>query len=209
METISAMPEWLRTIIIGAVSAALGFFGKELWSWLKEQREKKQGRRARLEELSRLLDESGSLFRSQRTQAERLLESIKSSQPECINPDFSLDQIFSQAFPNLTPEQLGLHTIIRGVTATSMKRINSETANWLKRDDFFTNTTNSPAQLKRLAEELQKLRLHLGEWHSKFSSVFENDKTVALNYLADEQEHGTGFPVGIESVVQQVLQEGL
>lgn len=209
METLTAMPEWLRTAIITAVSAALGFFGKELWSWWNKQREKKQGQRARLEQLDRLLDESGSLFRSQRAQAQRLLESIERSQPSCIQPNLSLDQIFSRAFANLTPEERRLHAVIRGVTATSMKRVNSEMADWLRREDFFTAATDSPAQLKHLAEELRQLRLHLDEWHSKFSSVFELDTTVALNYLADEQKHGTGFPIGIESVAKQVLREGL
>jgi hypothetical protein len=209
MEALSALPEWLRTAIVGAVSGALGFFGKELWSWWNKQRDKKQGQRARLEQLDRLLDESGSLFSSQRAQAQRLLEGIERSQASCIQPNLSLDQIFSRAFANLTPEELRLHAVIRGVTATSMKRVNSEIADWLRRDDFFTATTHSAAQLEHLAEELRKLRLHLDEWHSKFSSVFELDRTVALNYLADEQEHGTGFPVGIESVVKQVLREGL
>jgi hypothetical protein len=209
MDSPSAMPEWLRTAIIGAVSAALGFFGKELWSWWNKQRQKKQGRRARLERLDRLLDESGSLFRSQRAQAQRLVESIAHSQPSCIKPNLSLDQIFSLAYANLSPEELRLHDVIRGVTATSMKRVNSEIVDWLRRDDFFTATTDSPVELKHLAKELRKLRLHLGEWHAKFSSVFELDRTIALNYLADEQEHGTRFPVGIEDVVKQILREGL
>jgi len=203
------MPEWLQKAIIGAVSAVLGFFGKELWSWWKKQRAEKQGRRTRLKELDRLLDESGSLFRSQRAQAQRLFENIKSAQLSCIEPKLSLDQIFSRAFANLSPEELRLHAVIRGVTATSMKRINSEMADWLRRDDFFTTTADSSAQLQHLAEKLRQLRLHLDEWHSKFSSVFEHDGTVALNYLADEQEHGTGFPVGIEDLVKQVLREGL
>ena len=209
MDSSTGMPEWLRTAIIGAVSAALGFFGKELWSWWIKQRQKKQSRRARLERLDRLLDEAGSLYRSQKAQGNRLVESIAHSKPYCIKPNLSLDQIFSLVYANLSPEELRLHDVIRGVTATSIKRVNSEIVNWLRRDDFFTATTDSPVKLKHLAEELRKLRLHLDEWHAKFSSVFELDRTIALNYLADEQEHGTGFPVGIEDVVKQALREGL
>ena len=90
-----------------------------------------------------------------------------------------------------------------------MKRVNSEMADRLRRDAFCTVSTDTPVQLKHLAENLRRLRLHLDEWHAKFSSVFERDATIALNSLADEQEHGTGFPVGIESVVKQVLREVL
>ena len=205
MESLSSIPEWVGTAIVGAVFAVVGFFGKELWDWWRKRHESKQARRVRLEQLGRLLDESGNLFRSQRAQAQRLFESIEQSQPSVVQPGLSLDQVFSRAFVHLTPEEAQLHAIIRGVSETSLKRVNAEMTDWLRSDDWFKGARHSSERLNHLARELQQLELHLNEWHAKFSSVFEKDRTVALNYLADEQEHGTGFPVGIESLVQQVL----
>jgi hypothetical protein len=206
MEFFSKMPHWLGTAIVGGVSAAIGFLAKELWRYWKKHRESEQARRLRLEQLDGLLDESGSLFRSQRAQARRLFESIERYHISAVKPGLSLDQVFSLAFSQFSPEEAQLHAIIRGVTATSLRRINVEMAHWLKGDNWFKRAHHSP-QLDRLSKELRQLELHLNEWHAKFSSVFEDDKTLALNYLADEQKHGTGFPIGIEKVVQEALKD--
>lgn len=184
MELLTQIPDWLGTAVFGAVSAVIGFCAKNLWGWWSKQHETKRQRRARLEQLDRLLDESGNLFRSQRSQAQRLFESVQHAQPSVIEPDLSLDQVFSRAFPKLTRDETQLHTIIRGVTETAMRRINTETADWLQNDDWFKQAKHSSDQLNRLAGELQKLELHLNEWHAKFSSVFQKDQTLALNYLS-------------------------
>src|SRR5207244_4455053 len=105
--------------------------------WWKKRHESKQQRRARLEQLARLLDESGNVYRSQRSQAQRLLDRIRVSQPSVIKTGDSFDQQFSRAFPALSAEEAQLHAIIRGVTQTAVKRANSEMATWLRNDDWF------------------------------------------------------------------------
>lgn len=205
MEEIAKIPEWLGTAIVGAVFAVIGFFAKNLWEWLCKRHESSRQRHARLEHLDRLLDESGNLFRSQRAQAQRLLESLERSQPAIIDPDLSLDQIFSRGFARLSSDEAQLHAIIRGVTATAMKRVNADMSNWLRDDDYFKQSKSRDDQHNRLAHKLQDLELHLNEWHANLSALFETDQTLALNYLADEQEKGTGFPVSIESAVKQAL----
>jgi hypothetical protein len=205
MQSLSQIPEWLGTAIAGAVSAIVGFFSRNLWDWYKKHYESRGARRERLEHLDRLLDESRNLFRSQRAQAQRLLESISQSDPSVQESDLSLDQIFSRAFAQFLPEEKQLHSIVRGVTATSLRRVNQEMSDWLSKDDWFKQPKHKTELHNRLARELQQLELHLNEWHAKFLYVFEEDRTIALNYLADEQRQGTGFPQNIESLVKQVL----
>ncbi len=207
MEILNQIPEWFGIAVLGAVTSVIGFFANNLWKWWNNQHESKRQRRARLERLDRLLDESLNLFLSQRSQAQRLFESIQRTQPSIIAPDLSLDQVFSRAFSNLSRDEAQLHKIIRGVTETALRRVNTEMADWLRNDDWFKQAKHSSNQLNQLATELQQLELHLNEWHAKFLSVFQNDQFLALNYLADEQKQGTGFPVGIESLVKQVLKE--
>jgi hypothetical protein len=143
MEEIAKIPEWLGTAIVGAVSAIVGFFGKNLWEWWRKRHESNRQRHARLERLDRLLDESGNLFRSQGAQAQRLVESLARSQPAIIDPPgLSLDQIFSRGFAKLSSDEAQLHAIIRGVTATAMKRVNTNMSNWLQDDDWFKQNQN-------------------------------------------------------------------
>lgn len=118
----------------------------------------------------------------------------------------SLDQIFAREFDQLSPEEEQLNAIIRGVTATSVRRINQDMSNWLSKDDWLTQLKHKPELFNRLSKELQQLELHLNQWHAKFLSVFEKDTAIALSYLADEQQQqGTGFPRELESLVKQVL----
>jgi hypothetical protein len=206
MDELVRIPTWLGAAIVGGLSAVIGFFGKNLWEWWSKQRESRNQRRARLEHLGRLLDESRNLFLSQRAQAQRLVENISISQPDVIEWGLSLDQIFSRAFPNFSPDEARLHAIIRGVTRSAMRRVNEDMSNWLRNDDWFKQDQRGINYHNILAKDLRQLQLHLNEWHSKFFSAFEPDQTLALNYLADEQEQGTGFPVGIEEALKKALE---
>jgi len=78
---------------------------------------------------------------------------------------------------------------------------------WLRHDNWFKRSSGKSKALDDLGNTLRQLEQHLNEWEAKYASVFENDPKVTMNYLADEQEHGTGFPIGIELVVKQALAE--
>ena len=209
LQSLSSLPEWLGTAIASAVAAVVGFFANNLWNWWSKRNESRQARRVRLEHLDRLLDESRNLSRSQRAQAQRLFESICQSHPSAVMSGLSLDQIFSRAFDQFSPEEEQLHAIIRGVTKTSIRRLNQEMSDWLSKDDWFKQPKHKSELFNRLAKELQQLELHLNEWHAKFLSVFEKEITTALSYLADEQKQGTGFPKEIENLVKHVLGRSL
>jgi hypothetical protein len=205
IQSLASMPEWLGTAMASAVAAVVGFFANTLWNWWSKHNESREARHLRLEHLDRLLDESRNLSRSQRAQAQRLVERIGQSQPSALKAGLSLDQIFARAFEQFSPEEEQLHAIIRGVTATSIRRINQDMSNWLSKDDWFKQPQHKSELFNRLAKELQQLELDLNQWHAKFLSVFEKDTAIALSYLADEQKQGTGFPKELESLVKLVL----
>jgi hypothetical protein len=202
---LASMPEWFGTAMASAVAAVVGFFANTLWNWWSKHKESREARRLRLEHLDRLLDESRNLSRSQRAQSQRLVDRIGQSQPSALKAGLSLDQIFARAFEQFSPEEEQPHAIIRGVTATSIRRINQDMSDWLSKDDWFKQPKHKSELFNRLAKELQQLELHLNQWHAKFLSVFEKDTAIALSYLADEQQQGTGFPRELESLVKQVL----
>ena len=204
-QVLASMPGWLGTAMASAVATVVGFFANTLWNWCSKQKESREARRLRLEHLDRLLDESRNLSRSQRAQAQRLVDRIGQSQPSALKASLSLDQIFARAFEQFSPEEEQLHAIIRGVTATSIRRINQDMSDWLSKDDWFKQPQHKSELFNRLAKELQQLELHLNQWPAKFLSVFEKDTAIALSYLADEQQQGTGFPKELESLVKQVL----
>ena len=117
----------------------------------------------------------------------------------------SLDQAFSAAYDKFSEREHQYHRIIRGVTETAVHSVNFQMSEWLDSDDWFKRQGQKSEDLKELGEYLRRLELHLNEWLSKYESVFIKDHRLALSYLAAEEEHGTGFPTGIESQVEKVL----
>ena len=205
MDFLSSIPEWLGTAVIGAIIAALGFLGRDLYSWLKTIMAAGALRKQRLSQIDNILQESQALYRSQRFQAQRLYESILKAQPTAVVEGQSLDQIFARAYDALSEPQRQRHTIIRGVTETTIHRLNTQMSDWLKADTWFKERSHKNKELRELSEYLKQLQLHLNEWSAKYKSVFKGDKRLALNYLADEQKQGTGFPIGIEEKVAAAL----
>jgi hypothetical protein len=49
--------------------------------------------------------------------------------------------------------------------------------------------------------------LHLRLWHAKYEAWIPGHPRHALVYLADEEQHGIGFPGGLDQVVDEVLRE--
>lgn len=205
MEFLLTIPDWLGQAILAAVSATLGFFGREIYKSVKASREAKSRRRLYLQQLDSLLQESRALFQSQRAQAQRLYEAILKAHPGAVAPGMSLDQAFSTAYDTLSDSERQHHAIIRGVTETAVHSANLKMSEWLETDDWFKRQGHKSKELMELSEQLRRLELHLNEWLAKYESVFTKDHRLALSYLAAEEGHGTGFPTGIERKVEAVL----
>jgi hypothetical protein len=194
----------LSTGILGTALAALGYAAKEIWALAKLTVEERRQRRARLIQLQSLLYAARASYLIQVKHRERLFESIKQSCAAILpNPseEYPFDEIFSRAFPKLDAQQRQLHSIIRGITIHSLRPLNESTLQWLREDTYFRAATG---RLARLASRLSDLENHLLLWMAKYK-VWMEDESRTLVYMADENEHGLGFPTGIEQLVEEAL----
>ena len=60
-------------------------------------------------------------------------------------------------------------------------------------------------EFSKLAAELVKLESHLLLWIAKYKAWIPEHNEHALVYMADENEHGLGFPSGIDERVDDVV----
>jgi hypothetical protein len=205
---LTGVPPWLGTAVIGAIGTVLGFFGRSALRWWNRRQRERAARRSRLQRLASLLQESGSIFRVQNALARRLLEMVAARAPSANADKKGFETTFAAAYPQMAAEERELHTIIRGVTETSMLRVNTGMAEWLRTDTVFKvlDGAQSAAGV-RLREELLKLEIHLSTWHAKYPVWIPGHPEHALVYMDDEEAHGKGFPPDVEPAVAAMLAE--
>jgi hypothetical protein len=76
---------------------------------------------------------------------------------------------------------------------------------WLRSDTHYRIPLGKKGPDAELAVFLERLEAHLLLWMAKYHAWIEDRPEHALVYLADEQEHGLGFPQGIEEAIDAVL----
>lgn len=213
--------EWIRTLLIAAVSALAAYTWK---SWL-ENRERKRKERAsiisKLQELKSLLDTSGYLFSIQQGQVQRLMESLQHNHPTEYAKAEGYDAIVTRCFPKLNDDEKALHGIIRAYTEHSMRRVNEALQRWLDTDEQFKTGRVQSSRRQALADRLRELEMHLLLWQAKLEYWLPANPAHALVYMEDENAHGLGFPrdrtlerdgkrehiPGVDSEVSRVLAE--
>lgn len=205
MDNLMQVPEWLGAAVIGAVVAALGYVGKLIIESWQAIREAQNTRRARLVELQSLLRAAWVSFAVQNNHAQRLLSTVREKHPNLRITEEGYERAFSNAYRVFTPDEKELHAIIRSITIHSLRPTNLSLSNWLKSDTYFKAQKPSQAILGELAEKLGALEAHLILWHAKYETWIPDTPEHALVYLADEEEHGIGFPTGIDEVVRKAL----
>ena len=205
MDNLMQVPEWLGAAIIGMVVAALGYVGKLIIeSWLGI-REAQNTRRARLVELQSLLRAAWVSYLVQNNHAKRLLSMVRENHPDLIGTEEGYERIFSKTHKVFTPDEEELHTIIRSITVHSLSPTNLSLSKWLNSDTYFKAQKPSKTIPGELAEKLATLETHLILWHAKYETWIPDTPEHALVYLVDEEDHGIGFPSGIDEVVRKVL----
>ena len=205
MDNLTQVPEWLGAAVIGAVVAALGYVGKLIIeSWLAI-REAQNARRARLVELQSLLRAAWVSFAVQNNHAKCLLSMVQEKHPGLIGTEEGYERSFSKAYGAFTLDEKELHAIIRSITIYSLRPTNQSLSKWLQSDTYFKAQKPSQGILGELAEKLATLEAHLILWHAKYETWIPDTPGHALVYLADEEEHGIGFPSGIDEVVRKAL----
>jgi hypothetical protein len=82
---------------------------------------------------------------------------------------------------------------------------NAARIGWLKEDDYFKAQGNRKAlSWRSLAQKLGDLETHAILWQAKFEMWILERLEHALVYMVDEKQHGKGFPVGLDELVDQV-----
>ncbi len=207
MIDVNSVPGWLGTAMAGAVVAALGYVAKlavDGWSAWRRLRAERLGR---LLELASLLHASSEGFFYQRRLVDRLEESLRGNHPE-IAPDRSgFERHFAQAFDSFTPDEVELHGLIRSMTEHSLRPTNQAMSVWLQSDLTCRTARAATGTRGELAAKLNQLDTHLRLWHAKYEAWIPEDPQHALVYLADEENHGIGFPPRLDETVEKLLGE--
>lgn len=186
--------EWIRTLLVAAVSAVAAYAWK---SWI-ENRERKRKERAsiisKLQELKSLLDTSRYLFSMQQAQVQRLMESLRHNHPAEYAKGEGYDERMARCFGQFNDDEKAVHGIIRAYTEYSMRRVNEAIQRWLDTDDQFKTSRVQSTRRQALADRLRELEMHLLLWQAKLEYWLPANPGHALVYMEDEKAHGLGFP---------------
>jgi hypothetical protein len=162
-------------------------------------------RRARLHELESLLRASRTAFLVQRTLADRLAERILSTHEVDSPKGEGFESLFARLHPHFDADETDLHKVIRGYTEHALCPLNEAMLAWLEGDTYFRTRRGSESDEAQLASGLNQLEAHLWLWRAKYRSWIPDHPQHALVYLADEADHGLGFPQGIEAILARVI----
>lgn len=205
MENKQRLSEWFIRTVIAAIFSVLGFVGQDIYSDWKANKALEQATLERITVLSNLLAESKSIYDSQNFMAQRLMRLIRENHPEKIAQGLGYDETFYRMYDHFLAEEKELQTLIRSTTMHSMRRVNQEISTWLDADKVFKTESQPTRERENIAKQLRILELHLNLWHDKYNALIPNDVRRSLVYMADEKEHGRGFPVGIEELVSKII----
>lgn len=192
-------------ILLGAVVAALGYVGKEIVRSVREWRAEVIRRRARLHQLRALLLASGTAFVVQRAQAQRLTERLRSRYPDELPGERGFERLFVALYDRFDADEKDLHDLIRAYTEHGLRPLNEAMLLWLRNDADHRTAGGKRGREAELAMRLNQLDSHLLLWLAKYDAWIPQRPDHALVYLADEEEHGPGFPSGIEQTLDAVL----
>ena len=205
MNTLLQIPDWLGTALVGATLAALGYVGKLFVELFQAFKERERTKRSKLIELQSLLRATKTAFVIQNSHARKLTNSIETNYSGIAEKYTGYEEKISRAFDSLNTEEKELHAIIRSITINTLYPINTSILEWLRSDNFFKATKSKKPEFSKLAAELVKLESHLLLWIAKYKAWIPEHNEHALVYMADENEHGLGFPSGIDERVDDVV----
>jgi hypothetical protein len=192
-------------VLVGALVAALGYVAKEGVAIVGGWRREREERRVQLNRLEALLRASRTAFVVQSAQRDRLAERLASRFPDDLPEEPGYERRFTHLYERFDAQEQDLHAVIRGYTDHALRPINAAMRAWLE-DDLDNRTTQGKTGLEaEFAEQLNQLDAHLLLWLAKYESWIPGHPDHALVYLADESEHGLGFPTRIEETLAKIL----
>lgn len=188
------LPVEIKVAILGGALAAVGYFGKSLISWRQDRQKYKAQNISELQRLQSLLNASRTLFDLQQEQVDRLLLMIEENHPAEYNPCLGFEERMESCYPIFDKTEREIHGIIRAYSEHSLRPINLAMSAWLRSDMLFKTGLVKSRRRKALAKNLFDLEIHLLLWNAKYVAWLPGQPHHALVYMADENEHGLGFP---------------
>lgn len=198
-------PFWAAPALLAAFIAALGFVGKTTAELILQVRATARDRRSRLTELYALLRAGDAAYAAQRRLVKRLATQLRSRLPETSALPSGVDRLFAETYAVMNEEERRLHTLIRAITVHTFRPLNQSLLDWLRTDRYFRATPPLHRHLGKLAVFLAQLEAHLVLWVAKYEAWISDQPEHALVFLADEEEHGVGFPKNGVFILARVL----
>ena len=198
-------PFWAAPALLAAFIAALGFVGKTTAELILQVRETARDRRSRLTELYALLRAGDAAYAAQRRLVKRLAAQLRSRLPETSALPAGVDRLLAETYAVMNEEERQLHTLIRAITVHTFRPLNQSLLEWLRTDRYFRATPPAHRHLGKLAVFLAQLEAHLVLWVAKYEAWISDQPEHALVFLADEEEHGVGFPKNGAFILTRVL----
>lgn len=205
MNSFLQIPEWLATAMVGAVLAALGYVAKLFIELLQSKMDNRRLKRSRLIELQSLLKAAKVAFRIQNKHASKLTGRVETRYPEISQKYTGYAEKISRTFHSFDEEEKQIHSIIRSITINTLFTLNKEILEWLKTDMFFKARKSNNQTFSKLASILVVLESHLLLWIAKYEAWIPDHPEHALVYMADENEHGLGFPNEVDDLVDEAV----
>lgn len=134
------------------------------------------------------------------------MQSAREKYSEAVSGTVGYEETISRAFDKLGKREKELHGMIRSISEHSMHEVNQTMSGWLANDTYFKTTAGKVKIMNELATKLHELETHLTLWHAKKAYWLSSDETHALVYMADEHEHGLGFPPGLDKTAKEALE---
>lgn len=201
---LSSVPEWIGTALVGATFAAIGYMTKELLDRRKKKNLAVEENISNLKSLFKMLIVQKRIFDIQCIQRNKLFNNLSKVFPAEVQNFIGYDETFEKLYGKFSDEDLEIHTIIRSQTKGSLLPLNKKIQELADKID--TELLDIKLNEKKvLKDQLENLVLHLIMWLAKYEDWIPNYPRHALVYLADEKEHGVGFPTGIEKLVGSIF----
>ncbi len=195
----------LITLGGGALLGGTSYLVRSLHGWWTQRRKERGELVASLHRIAAHLRTSKSLVDVQFDLRDRLYDSMQGLLPgEAGNLGY--EAAFTLMHEQFTNEQKDLHGMVRAITVNGLCPVNQAVSEWLDQDTIFKTGMAPLKSPDAFASWLRQLELHLTLWHAKYR-YWIPDARHALVYLADEEDHGVRFPVGIDDIVDAALGE--
>jgi len=198
-------PSWAAPALLAALIAALGFVGKTAADLVLRLRETARARKTQLTELYALLRAGDVAFWVQRELRKRLAAQLRARLPATSDLPPGFDRLFAATYSVMTEEERQLFTLIRAITVYTFRPLNGSLLEWLRADRYFRAIPPTHRRLGRLALFLAQLEAHLVLWLAKYEAWIPDHPEHALVFLADEEQHGVGFPKGGTALIATLL----